>query len=141
MTLWGGLSSTRDRWGCVATYQFAGNHQNGIASNTITGGRCAVLRHVGSDDALGETVRLLFEEWFPQSGEIRRDFPLFFQRVKFPPEVSEEDSLLMCICLFSNDNLVDRFGQGCFPGCVSRQKPYTAKESASKRAEVPKPHW
>jgi len=58
------------------------------------GGRCAVLRHVGSDDTLGETVRLLCEEWFPQSGEIRRDFPLFFQRVKNPPEVSENDSII-----------------------------------------------
>ena len=79
---------------CAATDQFAGDNQYGIVSKTISGGRCAVLRHVGSDDTLGETVRLLCEDWFPQSGEIRRDFPLFFQRVKFPPEVSEDDSVI-----------------------------------------------
>ncbi len=79
---------------CVATDQPVGDNQYGIVSKTISDGRCAVLRHVGSDDTLGETVRLLCEEWFNQSGEIRRDFPLFFQRVKFPPEVSENDSII-----------------------------------------------
>ena len=79
---------------CVATDQPIGDNQHGIVSKTIPGGRCAVLRHVGSDDTLGETVRRLCAEWFPQSGEIRRDFPMFFQRVKFPPEVSESDCII-----------------------------------------------
>jgi AraC family transcriptional regulator len=79
---------------CVATDQPVGDNQYGIVSKTIPGGRCAVLRHIGSDNTLGETVRHLCEEWFPRSGEIRRGFPLFFQRVKFPPEVSENDSII-----------------------------------------------
>ena len=79
---------------CVATDQPVGGNQYGIVSKTIPGGRCAVLRHFGSDDTLGETVRRLCTEWFPQSGEIRRDVPLFFQRIKFSPEVSEDDSII-----------------------------------------------
>jgi AraC family transcriptional regulator len=47
----------------------------------IPGGRCAVLRHIGSEDHLGETVSFLYSQWLPQSGEELRDFPLYFQRV------------------------------------------------------------
>jgi AraC family transcriptional regulator len=79
---------------CVATDQPIGDNQHGIVNKTIPGGRCAVLRHFGSDDTLGEAVMRLCAEWFPQSGEIRRDFPMFFQRVKFPPEVSENDCII-----------------------------------------------
>ena len=79
---------------CVATDEPVSANPFGIVGKSIPGGRCAVLRHIGSDDTLGETVRKLCVEWFPRSGEQRRDFPLFLQRVKFPPVVSENESIL-----------------------------------------------
>ena len=60
---------------------------------TIAGGRCAVLRHLGSDDMLGESVRYLYSEWLPRSGEELRDSPLFFQRVHFFPDVPEHEAI------------------------------------------------
>jgi AraC family transcriptional regulator len=66
----------------------------GVVERTIPGGRCAVVRHVGSDDTLGETVRWLYAEWLPGSGEELRDFPLFMQRVTFGPEVPAEEAVV-----------------------------------------------
>lgn len=62
---------------------------NSIIIKTIPAGRCAVLRHFGSDDNLELSIRRLYEEWLPQSGEELRDFPLFLQRRNFFPEVNE----------------------------------------------------
>ena len=55
-------------------------------------GRCAVLRHHGSDDRLGEAIRYLYAGWLPGSGEDTRDFPLFMQRLKFFPDVPEAEA-------------------------------------------------
>jgi AraC family transcriptional regulator len=66
----------------------------GILSRTIPSGRCAVLRHLGNDDTLGESIRYLVAEWFPASGEMRRNFPLFLQRVQFPPRVPDAESIV-----------------------------------------------
>ena len=79
---------------CVATDEPIGDNQYGIVSKTIPGGRCAVLRHIGSDNTLGESIRQLCEEWFPRSGENRRYYNLFLQRVKVPPEVPEYESII-----------------------------------------------
>jgi AraC family transcriptional regulator len=65
----------------------------GIACKTIPGGRCAVLRHIGSSDLIGETVSYLYRDWLPDSGEDVRDFPLYFQRVKFFPDVPENEAI------------------------------------------------
>jgi AraC family transcriptional regulator len=61
----------------------------GVIEKQIPAGRCARLRHVGSDHALARPVRYLLSEWLAQSGEQRRDFPLFFQRIHFGPGVAE----------------------------------------------------
>lgn len=66
----------------------------GIVGKTIPGGRCAVLRHIGLDDTLGESIRYLVSQWFPSSGEIRRNFPIFLNRVRFFPEVPEEATVI-----------------------------------------------
>ena len=64
----------------------------------IPGGRCALLRHRGSDDQLGRSIMHLYANWLPTSGEELRDFPLFMQRTKFFPDVpdgeAETDHLL-----------------------------------------------
>lgn len=78
---------------CAAVNGDVADNQYGVVGKTIPGGRCAVLRHVGADDALGETVRYLRTEWFPQSGEALRDFPIYCQRVKFFPDVPENEAI------------------------------------------------
>jgi AraC family transcriptional regulator len=66
----------------------------GIVEKTIPGGRCAVLRHVGSDDTLGEAIQYLYSTWLPASGEEPRDFPLYLQRIRFFPDVPEREAIL-----------------------------------------------
>lgn len=65
----------------------------GVVTKTIPGGRCAVLRHIGSNDNIGESIRFLYAEWLPQSGAEPRDFPLYFQRVSFFPDVPEHEAI------------------------------------------------
>lgn len=65
----------------------------GIVAKIIPGGRCAKLRHVGSDDGFGEAFAYLYGIWLPESGEEPRDFPPFCQRVSFFPDVPEHASV------------------------------------------------
>ena len=67
---------------------------DGIIDKIIPAGRCAVLRHVGSDDHLHASIAYLYSEWLPQSGEEPRDFPLFVQRVTFFPDVPEHEAVV-----------------------------------------------
>jgi AraC family transcriptional regulator len=78
---------------CAATDRDVTGNMSGIVCKTIPGGRCAVLRHVGSNDMLGETIKFLYAEWLPQSGEVVRDFPIYLQRVKFFPDVPENEAI------------------------------------------------
>jgi AraC family transcriptional regulator len=79
---------------CVSTEQDIEDNPLGIVSKTIPAGRCAVLRHIGSDDTLGQSVAYLYSEWLPQSGEEPRDFPLYLQRVRFFPDVPEHEAIV-----------------------------------------------
>ena len=72
---------------CAQTDADVPGNAFGVVAKTIPGGRCAVLRHVGSDDDLAAIATYLYTVWLPQSGECLRDFPLYLQRVKFFPEV------------------------------------------------------
>ena len=72
---------------CAATDQEIADNDFGVVAKTIPGGKCAVLRHVGSEARLAETLYCLYAQWLPDSGEELRDFPVFFQRVSFFPEV------------------------------------------------------
>jgi AraC family transcriptional regulator len=65
----------------------------GVTAFTIPAGRCAVLRHVGSDDHLGRSIAHLYRSWLPASGEELRDFPLFMQRVSFFPDVPDSEAI------------------------------------------------
>ncbi len=66
---------------------------SGVTQKSIPAGRCAVLRHVGSDDTLGAAIRYLYSTWLPKSGEEPRDFPLFARRVRFFPDVPEHEAV------------------------------------------------
>lgn len=66
----------------------------GIVVKVIPAGRCAVLRHIGSDDELGALLTFLYREWLPQSGEESRDFPPYLQRIRFFPDVAEHEAVM-----------------------------------------------
>jgi len=78
---------------CAATEQAVANNSFGIVGKTIPGGKCAVLRHIGDDANLGESITYLYSKWLPLSGEELRDFPLFLQRVQFFPNVPEHEAI------------------------------------------------
>lgn len=79
---------------CVATDADIADDGSGMVAMTIPAGRCAVLRHIGSDDLLGLSAQRLVRDWLPASGEARGDFPLFFQRVAFFPDVPENEAVV-----------------------------------------------
>lgn len=79
---------------CTPTPREVVANDFGVVGKTIPGGRCAVLRHVGSDDTLADAIRYLYTEWLPNSGEELRDFPLYLQRVKFFPDVPEHAAVI-----------------------------------------------
>lgn len=62
-----------------------------VVASSIPRGRCARVRHTGSDHELEAVVRYLYSDWLESSGEQLRDFPLFFERVRFFPDVPEHE--------------------------------------------------
>lgn len=78
---------------CAEMKHEIGNGDPIVKTKSIPAGRCAVLRHVGSDNTLGESIRWLYSDWLPQSGESLRDFPLFLRRVRFFPDVPEHEAI------------------------------------------------
>lgn len=65
----------------------------GVVAKRIPGGRCAVLRHIGSTDSISDSAYYLYRTWLPESGEELRDFPLFFQYIKRVPETPEHEQV------------------------------------------------
>ena len=78
---------------CVETDIAEASMRDGIVPKVIPGGRCALLRHIGSDDTLGDAIRWLYATWLPDSGETPRDFPLFVKRERFFPDVPEHEAV------------------------------------------------
>ena len=79
---------------CASTEREVAPNDAGIVAKVIPGGRCAVIRHVGSDDTLNEALKYLYSEWLPHSGEELRDYPLYIQRVRFFPDVPEHAAII-----------------------------------------------
>ena len=67
-----------------------GNPQ-GVINKMIPAGRCAVVRHHGSHNRIGESAYYLYRDWLPGSGEDLRDFPLFFHYLNLIPETPEHE--------------------------------------------------
>ncbi len=74
---------------CAAIRTDVRKNAYGVLAKVIPGGRCAVLRHVGSDESVAESARYLYATWLPESGEELGDFPCFLHRVSFFPDVPE----------------------------------------------------
>lgn len=67
------------------------NNMFGVVNSVIPSGRCAMLRHQGSHNALTELAKSLYRDWLPASGEELRDFPLYFHYHNFVHEVAEHE--------------------------------------------------
>jgi len=67
------------------------DNPQGVVTKRIPAGRCAVVRHHGSTDRIGESAYYLYREWLPESGEELRDFPLFFHYLRLLPETPEHE--------------------------------------------------
>ncbi|WP_051559982.1 AraC family transcriptional regulator [Marinobacterium jannaschii] len=65
----------------------------GIVEGLIPGGRCALLRHHGTLENIGDSVRYLYCDWLPQSGEQLRDDPCFFHHLTLIPQVHEHKNI------------------------------------------------
>ena len=63
----------------------------GTQLGSIPGGRCAVIRHLGSYDNVDKSICAVYREWLPDSGEEVRDYPCFFHYVNLIHEVDECD--------------------------------------------------
>lgn len=66
-------------------------NDDGIFTKFIPAGRCALIRHIGSDDTISETITYLYSDWLVQSKEELRDYPIFFERINFFPDVPETE--------------------------------------------------
>ncbi|KIF82769.1 AraC family transcriptional regulator [Noviherbaspirillum autotrophicum] len=78
---------------CAAVDGDVADNVYGVTGAVIPGGRCAVLRHIGADETLGQTIRYLYAQWLPHSGEALRDFPVYVQRIRFFPDVPEHEAV------------------------------------------------
>ena len=67
------------------------DNPQGVENKVIPGGRCALVRHLGSHDRIGESIYPLYREWLPASGEEPRDFPLFFHYLNLVPVAAEHE--------------------------------------------------
>jgi AraC family transcriptional regulator len=76
---------------CAATSRDVTANPYGVVRKTIPGGRCALLRHVGTEDSLDAAVNFVYATWLPQSGEALRDFPMYFHRLNMFPDVPEHE--------------------------------------------------
>jgi AraC family transcriptional regulator len=76
---------------CGSVLQDVPANPQGIINKTIPEGRCAVVRHLGAHDRLGENIYYLYREWLPGSGEELRDFPLFFHYLNLMPDTPEHE--------------------------------------------------
>lgn len=67
------------------------DNPQGVVQSVIPGGRCALTRHLGSHERIGESIYPLYREWLPESGEEPRDFPLFFHYLNLIPVAAEHE--------------------------------------------------
>jgi len=78
---------------CCSINHPVGKNEYGVVNKAIQAGKCAVIRHIGSDDSIGVVVNYLYSQWLEESNFTLRDFPLFFERVSFFPEVPESEMI------------------------------------------------
>lgn len=78
---------------CCKVNQDVKENDHGVINKKIPAGKCALIRHIGSDDSIGVAVNYLYSNWLLTSDYEIRDYPMFFERVSFFPEVTEKDMI------------------------------------------------
>nr|BFD41042.1 AraC family transcriptional regulator [Pseudomonas sp. FFPRI_1] len=78
---------------CGEIHQAVAANESDVREMVIAGGRCAVVRHVGSPDHIGESIYPIYRDWLPGSGEELRDQPLFFEYLSVYPQTPLEQWL------------------------------------------------
>jgi AraC family transcriptional regulator len=66
---------------------------DGIVLKQIPAGSCARIRHTGSDEQLALAVRYLYSVYLDETQSELRDFPLFFERLSFFPDVPQHQAV------------------------------------------------
>lgn len=69
------------------------DNADAIVLKQIPAGPCAMIRHTGSDEQLAQVVRYLYSVWLDETQTELRDFPLFFERVQFFPDVPQHQAV------------------------------------------------
>jgi AraC family transcriptional regulator len=75
---------------CAEVHEPVKPNEYGVRDLVIPGGRCAVVRHSGATDHIGETIYPIYRDWLPASGEELRDHPLFFHYLSVYPETPQD---------------------------------------------------
>lgn len=65
----------------------------GVLNKEIEGGRYARLRHKGSHDNLEQKVNALYRTWLPNSDEMKRDAPFFFEYINFMSDALDSEHI------------------------------------------------
>ncbi|MEO6975110.1 MAG: AraC family transcriptional regulator [Gallionella sp.] len=76
---------------CGAVTEDVPANPQGVINKMIPEGRCAVVRHLGSHQRIGEAAYYLYRDWLPGSSEELRDFPLFFHYLNLITDTPEHD--------------------------------------------------
>lgn len=75
---------------CAEIHESLTPNTVGVHERVISGGRYAVIRHIGSTDRIGESIEPLFRDWLPSSGEELAERPLFFEYLSVYPPVAQD---------------------------------------------------
>lgn len=78
---------------CASVKSDVAENEQGVVTKVIPAGRCAVIRHVGTDDTISDTINYLYSPWLLQNKEELRDDPMFFERVRLFPHVPEAEMI------------------------------------------------
>ncbi len=73
---------------CAATHRAIRPNALGIVEKWLPGGRCALVHHVGTHEALFDAARSLATDWVASSGEQLRAAPLVIRRITLFPDVA-----------------------------------------------------
>ncbi len=76
---------------CSSILQPVKDNPQGVVTQTIPGGRCAQVTHLGSHDLMDEKIRYLYNQWVIENDEELRDFPCYFKYRNLFPRVSEHE--------------------------------------------------
>ncbi|ANW23290.1 AraC family transcriptional regulator [Vibrio coralliilyticus] len=76
---------------CVSTGIDIHENSYGVFGSIISEGNCAVTRHIGPDDGIGQSLRFLYSHWLKNDLGSLRESPVFFERIKLYPNVNDVD--------------------------------------------------